>query len=281
MNSAFRQIPLDAEPHHHAHDFHQIVIGLRGRADFDIDGLGGSVSALTGCIVPANSLHQYAGKGSNRQLIIDLQRHASCLTGHHHELSALFDRPVFFTLDRPLGNYLNFLREELQLMDNSHQNMSRQHERLTSTLLGSLHARLCTADEGRSRVLDLATLDDYIDRHLDTSLRVADIAAVACLSVGHFTQCFRAQTGMSPWQYVMQRRLCAASRMLAETSLPLIDIAALTGFSNQSALSNAFRRRHGHTPTQFRKHAATGVTRPDTDKLLLTSQPANLRQVPG
>lgn len=281
MNSAFRQIPLDSEPHHHAHDFHQIVIGLHGRADFDIDGLGGSVTTLTGCIVPANYLHHYAGKGDNQQLIIDLPRHASCLTGHHHELSGLFDRPVFFTLDRPLRHYLNFLREELQLMDGSHKDLSHQHERLTSTLLGSLHTRLASADEGRSRTLDLAALDDHIDRYLETSLRVADIAAVACLSEGHFTQCFRAQTGMSPWQYVMQRRLCAARRMLVDTPLPLIEIAALTGFSNQSALSNAFRRRYGHTPSQVRKHSAACDTRPNIDRPLPSSRSASLRQVPG
>ncbi len=60
MTSAIRQIPLDTAVHHHAHDFHQIVIGLRGQAEFEIEGLGGSISALSGCIVPANHVHYYA-----------------------------------------------------------------------------------------------------------------------------------------------------------------------------------------------------------------------------
>ena len=69
MSSAIRQIPLDTAIQHHAHDYHQIVIGLEGRADFEIEGLGGSISALSGCIVPANHVHYYAGTGENRQLI--------------------------------------------------------------------------------------------------------------------------------------------------------------------------------------------------------------------
>ncbi|MGO2133359.1 MAG: AraC family transcriptional regulator [Halomonas sp.] len=259
MNSAIRQIPLDPVPHHHAHDFHQVVIGLHGQADFEIEGLGGSVSTLTGCIVPANQRHSYAGNGENRQLIIDLPRDAICLTGHHHELSALFDAPAFFELDKPLKNYLGFLLEELQLLDSTQSDVSLQHERLTSTLLGSLHTRLAGPQYTRGRTLNLAALDRYIDTHLESALRVSDLAAEVCLSEGHFTQCFGEQTGMSPWQYVMQRRLCAAKRLLLKTHLPLIEIAALTGFSNQSALSNAFRRAYGHPPSRLRTTSTPGT----------------------
>ncbi len=38
MTSAIRQIPLDTATHHHSHDFHQIVIGLKGQAEFEIEG---------------------------------------------------------------------------------------------------------------------------------------------------------------------------------------------------------------------------------------------------
>ena len=67
MSSAIRQIPLDTATRHHSHDYHQIVIALAGRADFDIEGLGGTIEAFCGCIVPANHLHYYAGTGNNRK----------------------------------------------------------------------------------------------------------------------------------------------------------------------------------------------------------------------
>ncbi|MDR5867723.1 AraC family transcriptional regulator [Halomonas koreensis] len=253
MTSAIRQTPLDTAIRHHAHDFHQIVIGLSGRADFEIEGLGGSISALSGCIVPANHLHYYVGTGDNRQLILDLPHDALSLTGHHHELARLFDAPRFFDLDDPLARYLDFVLQELRLLGGQGALSPLHQERLAGTLLGSLHARLAEAPAGGGRPLDLAALDRFIDRHLAGGLRVADLAAEACLSEAHFTERFRAQTGLSPWRYVMRRRLEAAHRLIRESHLPLSEVAALTGFTNQSALSRAFRRDYGHPPSQLRR----------------------------
>lgn len=253
MTSAIRQIPLDTRIHHHAHDFHQIVIGLRGEAEFEIEGLGGSISAFSGCIVPANHLHYYAGTGDNRQLILDLPSDAFAVTGHHHDLVRLFDAPRFFALDASLRHYLDFLLQELSLLSRQAPIDPIHHERLAGTLLGSLHARLAAEPPAPGRALDLAALDRFIDRHLGGRLRVADLAAEACLSEAHFSERFRQRTGLSPWQYVMRRRLDCARQMLQHSHLPLSEIAALTGFTSQSALSRACRQAFGHPPSQLRR----------------------------
>lgn len=250
MPSVIRQIPLDTATHHHSHDFHQIVIGLRGRAEFEIEGLGGAISALSGCIVPANHVHYYAGTGDNHQLILDLPTHTPALTGYHHELSRLFDAPRFFTLDDPLRRYLDFLLLELAAMpDGSHA----QSDRLAATLLGCLHARLAGDPPPSQRRLDLTRLDRFIEHHLASRLSVGDLAREACLSEAHFRHCFREQTGLTPWQYVRRQRLEAAKRLLVNSRLPLSEVAALTGFANQSALSNAFREAFGQPPSGIRQ----------------------------
>ncbi|PWV70241.1 AraC family transcriptional regulator [Halomonas sp. A11-A] len=250
MSSAIRQIPLDTATRHHAHDFHQIVIGLEGQAEFEIEGLGGAISAFSGCIVPANHVHYYAGTGQNRQLILDLPSEAHCLIGIHHELSRLFDAPRFFALDEPLKRYLNFLLLELEVAGESEP----QQERLAATLLGCLNDRLAgTPVPPRGRRLDLARLDRFIERHLATPLSVADLAREACLSEAHFRLCFREQAGMTPWQYVRARRLEAARHLLTASDLPLSEVAARTGFASQSALSHAFRQSFGQAPGHYRR----------------------------
>lgn len=251
MSSAIRQIPLDTAIQHHAHDYHQIVIGLEGRADFEIEGLGGSISALSGCIVPANHVHYYAGTGENRQLILDLPAQAPSLTGFHHELTRLFDAPRFFTLDDPLRRYLDFLLHELAASPATAS--AGQGERLAATLLGCLHTRLAAAPDPTHRRLDLPRLDRFIEQHLSGRLSVADLAREACLSEAHFRHCFREQTGLTPWQYVRRKRLEAARRLLDEGHLPLGEVAALAGFANQSALSHACRRAFGQPPSQLRR----------------------------
>ncbi|MBN8413657.1 AraC family transcriptional regulator [Halomonas denitrificans] len=280
MSSAIRRIPLDTATQHHSHDYHQIVIALAGRADFDIEGLGGTIEPFCGCIVPANHLHYYAGTGNNRQLIVDLPHDALALTGHHHELSRLFDAPRFFTLDAPLRRYLDFLVAELDHLAEEGPVPALHQERLATTFLGSLHARLA-ADCGTNaqhRRIDLRALDRYIDDHLARRFKVADLAAFACLSETHFTERFRAQTGLSPWQYVMRRRLQASQRLLLRSRLPLSEIAALTGFAHQSALSRAYRKHFGHPPSQARRHLSGAAALNHAHLSANTAQPAKTAQ---
>jgi len=262
MPSVIRQIPLDTATHHHAHDFHQVVIGLRGRAEFEIEGLGGAISALSGCIVPANHVHYYAGTGDNRQLILDLPTRSVALTGHQQRLSRLFDAPRFFTLDDPLKRYLEFLLLELEHSAHDHE----QGERLAATLLGCLHSRLACDEPPPAPRLDLERLERFIEAHLARRLSVADLAREACLSESHFRDCFRQQTGLTPWQFVRRRRLEAARRLLDESRLPLAEIAALTGFSTQSALSHACREAYGQPPSRLRGRLAT-TSRPTAGAL--------------
>ena len=255
MSSVIRQIPLELSTQHHAHEFHQIVIGLRGRAEFEIEGLGGEISAFSGCIVPTNHMHYYVGQGENRQLILDLPTDASCVTGHHHELSRLFDAPRFFALDQPLKHFLEFLILE---QESRKEGLSAaQSDRLAATFLGCLHARLGgTPPPPQRRRLDLAQLDRFIDRHLAHPIAVADLAAQACLSEAHFSSCFREQTGLSPWQYVRSRRLATAHRLLEESRMPISQIAQSTGFTHQSALTHAFRSTYGCPPSHLRRRCS-------------------------
>jgi len=178
------------------------------------------------------------------------------LTGEHRELVALFDVPRFFALDSPLRHYLTFVESELARgLDNSAT--SFQQDRLAATLLGSLKARLGASGSAAQRRIDLNQIDRFIRRHLADELRVADLAKLACLSEAHFSERFRAQTGLSPWQYVRRQRLHAARQLVMQSRLPLTDIAIQTGFANQSALSHAFRRSYGASPRQLRQGFAS------------------------
>jgi transcriptional regulator of acetoin/glycerol metabolism len=89
---------------------------------------------------------------------------------------------------------------------------------------------------------------EYIESHLDQKIGLELLAAMAGHSIHHFVRAFHQSVGMPPHSYLLSRRLERAERMLRETQLPLSEIAAATGFSDQSHLARHFRRRTGMSP---------------------------------
>ncbi|MEU3961524.1 AraC family transcriptional regulator [Streptomyces buecherae] len=98
----------------------------------------------------------------------------------------------------------------------------------------------------------LAEVVDFIHAHLARRVTLAELAAVAGVSESHFTRAFKASTGDSPHQYVLQRRLEHARRELVRTDRPIAEIAAEAGFADQSHLTRTMRRHHGATPRLLR-----------------------------
>src|SRR5262245_47504016 len=104
----------------------------------------------------------------------------------------------------------------------------------------------------------LRAVVDYIEEHLDASLTVGRMAAVAHLSPYHFARQFKAATGLPPHQYVLARRVERAKRLLeGDSDRPLAEVAAGAGFSDQSQFTHHFKRLVGVTPGQFRRSART------------------------
>ena len=98
----------------------------------------------------------------------------------------------------------------------------------------------------------LRRLDAYIRANLAQRLSVEDMARAAGLSVFYFTRMFKAATGRTPHDYVMELRVEEASRLIADTALPMAEIAARLGFANQAHFSAVFRRKRGCAPSRLR-----------------------------
>jgi|SRR5580700_209391 AraC-like DNA-binding protein len=93
---------------------------------------------------------------------------------------------------------------------------------------------------------------EYIEAHLGESIELAEIAAIAGLSVFHFARQFKHSAGVTPHYYLVSRRVERAKELLAGTDLSLSAIAFAAGFSDQSHLTRHFRQIVGTTPGQFR-----------------------------
>lgn len=93
-----------------------------------------------------------------------------------------------------------------------------------------------------------------IEDRLAEDLDLVELASEIGLSPSHFSRMFRKTTGLSPHQYVVQRRLDRAQRLLSSTRLSIGEIANAVGFYDQSHLVRQMRRVKGVTPTYIREH---------------------------
>ncbi|MGV3614313.1 MAG: AraC family transcriptional regulator [Fimbriimonas sp.] len=83
-------------------------------------------------------------------------------------------------------------------------------------------------------------------------LKIGDLAASAFLSMGRFTELFRAEVGCSPREYLGQVRIQAAKRLLRETDLAVATVATHTGFPDPAYFTRFFRQEVGLSPSEFR-----------------------------
>jgi transcriptional regulator of acetoin/glycerol metabolism len=93
---------------------------------------------------------------------------------------------------------------------------------------------------------------EHVEARLNESIDLAEMAAVAGLSVFHFAREFRQATGVTPHGYVTRRRVERAKELLAQSGLHLSDIALAVGFFDQSHMARHFRQILGTTPREFR-----------------------------
>ena len=98
-------------------------------------------------------------------------------------------------------------------------------------------------------------LRDYVESHLAEDLDVAMLARVAAMSPAHFARAFAATVGMTPFEYVMTRRLARARDLLVRTDRSVLAIALAVGFKTPSHFAARFRREFGMTPRELRPHS--------------------------
>lgn len=133
-------------------------------------------------------------------------------------------------------------------------------DRRLSLLLYEWLLRLSGGGEaaGEEDARQMRAVADHIRRHVDSPLRVEDLAARCHLSCYHFIRLFHRVVGQPPYAYLTSCRIQEAKRLLTETREPVASIARQVGFSDAKGFIACFKKRTGTTPLQFRRMLLPG-----------------------
>ena len=91
----------------------------------------------------------------------------------------------------------------------------------------------------------------FIDEHIKEELTVLQLSARAGYSPGYFTRCFKRKFGISPMEYVKQRRLLEAAKEIAK-GRRILDAAVDYGWETHSGFTKSFTSVFGYSPVLLR-----------------------------
>lgn len=98
-----------------------------------------------------------------------------------------------------------------------------------------------------------------IDEGFMADASVAALAARIGVTERHLRRLFDAQFGVSVLEYAQTQRLLLAKRLLADTALPVTEVALAAGFGSVRRFNDVLKTRYGLTPLALRRRAADGV----------------------
>lgn len=93
---------------------------------------------------------------------------------------------------------------------------------------------------------------DYMEKHIEEPLEIAELSTIAHTSSFHFQRMFHMLTGVSVMEYLRKRRLTLAAGELAVKPVKVIDVALKYGYETPESFAKAFKHLHGISPTAAR-----------------------------
>lgn len=132
------------------------------------------------------------------------------------------------------------------------------HEAVFShlTLLLVELSRLASDVAGNLRLKNepqLAEVFDFIEQHYRELVSLKDVARAVGLTPGHLTTIVGRKTGRTVGEWIIERRMAEARRLLVQTDLTAVDVGRRVGYRDASYFAKHFRRTHDTTPLGWRR----------------------------
>ncbi len=162
----------------------------------------------------------------------------------------------------PVHDRLSKVREELPIMhsdplwvqESLHLTLNLLIQRQSEVLKEVEEVQAVRANTKEELYRRLYKARDYAYATLDESISLDDLAYVACLSTNYFLRSFRGLFKQTPHQFIIERRMDRAKKLLLQTNCSVSEVCAAVGFQSLGSFSWLFKRRVGLSPEAFRRN---------------------------
>ena len=223
---------------------------LRGKGDYFVNDRLYAIEPNTLWLIPKDAYHYYVPDKDDPYEYFWIHFNGTSVERFLQAIGISEKQPVLYGLENP-----NIERAFLRLLEltktqsSPYLLLSATHELLSELVIACSPLRTMQ-ENSQSQAIDDAVA--YVKAHFQEEIYLQDLARVAKLEKVYFTKKFKAETGLSPIQFLIQFRLSVACRLLS-TDLPLQEVATACGFQDFTNFLHRFKSFVGMTPTQYKK----------------------------
>lgn len=152
-------------------------------------------------------------------------------------------------------SYLNSMLEEITEQQEDYEAVCQNL--LEVLLICILRSGSLSVVPDNSRLLnrECTQIKNYLDANYSEDITLDTLSVLTHMNKYYLAHTFTKYMGLSPINYLLQKRIQEGKSLLESTSYSIAQISDLLGFSSQSYFSQAFRKATGMTPMQYRKHS--------------------------
>lgn len=248
----------------HFHDFHKVLIFLKGNVSYQIEGRSYGLRPNDIVFVPAGEVHRpvLLDNSTYERIIIYISQNfldqyrqddvdlSLCLQRAHDNHSHVLRVPAFESSH--LGQ---IIRQLLQSFESAEYANELYHHILFLEFMIQLNrAALRDGIEyipTSSSNQKILTVLNYLNEHLADDISIEKLADTFYINRYYLMHTFKEETGYSIGNYLSTKRLLLA-RDLITTGVPITTACYESGFKNYSTFSRAYLKLFGHTPREQR-----------------------------
>ncbi len=256
LYSSYSKYDEDWGSYPHIHHFTEIFYVIDGNGSFLVEEDSFPISSKDLVIVNPNIVHTEISSKKNPLEYIVL--------GVEGLNFLIYDDREYLTFR------LSSIREDLDfyfrtILDEM-SDQRRDYARVCQNLLEALILQLTRHTQSPVELLPsqkrinrgCSRAKRYIDANFSENITLDTLAEITHLNKYYFAHMFTEAYGISPMNYLTQKRIFISQELLISTDMRLTEIAQQCGFSSSSYFSQCFRRACDLTPTAYRKQFGPG-----------------------
>ena len=251
---------------YHYHDFHKIIIFLKGNVTYMIEGKAYKLRPWDTLIISQSQIHKPIIDPAEDYERIIIWFNPEMIAEHNREGANLLecfevamnrDNNRLRLFEEPLRKVKEIVYDLIEEEDNQAFGSDILKRTLLIQLIILLNRNLLDNNRRNPSIdvqfdQNINEIVTYINQHLDGDLSVNHLASLVYLSKYHLMRKFKAYTGYTLHQYIVQKRLMYAKALMAE-GLRLTDVCQSAGFNDYSGFVRAFKKEFGISPREYLK----------------------------